>query len=666
MTPPADPPVPREETELESLRARERWLTRVLDNLPDVIARFDRHCRHIYVNQAVEREFGTPPAALIGRTHREMGMAPELADWSEALIRRVFETGQEVTFDLRYPHRDGLRHYLAHGVPERDPDGMVESALFIHRNVTDRLRTEEALRQSERRFRALVEQGADAVTLLSRDGTVLYEGPTVQRITGLAPEERVGHSGLERVHPEDLARVRATIAGVMERPGAVARARFRSIRRDGSVWWTEGTATNLLDEPSVAAIVVNYHDVTDQVRAETERLELERRLLHAQKLESLGVLAGGIAHDFNNLLMAVLGSLELVAHDPTATPSVCAGIERAMQAARRAADLTRQMLAYSGKGRFVSVRVDLGELVRENAELLRASVGPQVTFELSPAGAPGVIEADPGQVQQVVMNLITNASEAIGPAGGTITLRTGMAECGEAELARSRVEVKPGPGRFAFVEVRDTGCGMDAATQERLFDPFFTTKFTGRGLGMSAVLGIVRAHAGAILLDSAPSLGTTIRVLFPLRDDTASHDVTPHVAPPDAEQATAPAGRLILVVDDEETVRRPCHAFVEALGYRGLEAADGRSALALFAERPGEITLVILDLTMPGLSGAEVLRELRQRRPGLPILVSSGFGEEAAREQLGGAASVGFIQKPYSLSELKEKLEQILSADPHA
>src|SRR3990170_4789992 len=260
-------------------------------------------------------------------------------------------------------------------------------------------------------------------------------------------------------------------------------------------------------------------------KAEQESLELERRLLHAQKLESLGVLAGGIAHDFNNLLMAILGNLDLALRKLSPLSPAGTNIQNALQAVHRGADLTRQMLAYSGKGQFVVKNIDLSELVEENAHLFRTSMAKTAALNLRLNRDLPLVEADPGQITQVIMNLITNASEAVGEKAGVIALSTGIQECDEAYLSRSRLEERPPAGRFVYLEVSDTGSGMDEETQQKLFDPFFTTKFTGRGLGMSAVLGIMRGHKGAILVDSVVGKGTTIRVLFPV-SETAQPEAT--------------------------------------------------------------------------------------------------------------------------------------------
>ncbi|MGC4119855.1 MAG: response regulator [Myxococcales bacterium] len=396
--------------------------------------------------------------------------------------------------------------------------------------------------------------------------------------------------------------------------------------------------------------------MAERKRSEAERLELERRLLHAQKLESLGVLAGGIAHDFNNLLQAVLGNLDLAL--ATASPGAPApeGLEAAALAARKAADLTRQLLAYSGRGHFDVRAVELGQLVRDNAALLRTSVSRNVALELSLASDLPAIEADAGQLQQVVMNLLTNASEAIGSKPGTIRLSTKVREPTSDELGRTRTGRAPEAGRFVELAVADDGCGMDAATLERLFDPFFTTKKTGRGLGMSALQGIVRGHRGALLVDSTEGRGTVVRVLFPVKDGV--RPPAPEPAPAKAKAtaaASAPRG-AVLVVDDEELVRTVGRAMLRSLKRDVLTAASGKEALELYRAHAGHIETVLLDLSMPEMDGIATLKALRVLDPAVRVLLSSGYDEEDSVRSLPPDPNVVFLQKPYTLATLREAL----------
>lgn len=401
----------------------------------------------------------------------------------------------------------------------------------------------------------------------------------------------------------------------------------------------------------------------ERVQAEHERIEMERKLLHAQKLQSLGVLAGGIAHDFNNLLAVVLGRLDLALQRMSADHAARADISQALLASQRAAVLTNQLLAYSGKGTFVIQDIDLTALVEENANLFRASLAKSASvFMLLDYGIPK-IKADFGQVQQIVMNLLTNASEALGDEAGTITIATGMRLCSEEFLQKSRLAEKPKAGNFVYVDVSDTGVGMDAETLERLFDPFFTTKFTGRGLGMAAVLGIVRGHHGAILVDSLPGRGTTVRVFFPVPTAGRELPIVKSENDPPAESSARHLSGLVLVADDETVVREFCREIFLFLGFDVLTASEGVECIRIFAERPRDFRLILLDLTMPTMGGTAAFRELRKIRPDIPVLLSSGYSEQEAVRQFGSHPKVAFIKKPYLVNDLKEVISRLLAAE---
>ena len=396
--------------------------------------------------------------------------------------------------------------------------------------------------------------------------------------------------------------------------------------------------------------------IAGRKRSEQQRLELERRLLHSQKLESLGVLAGGIAHDFNNILMAILGNLDLALRKLSPVSPARSNIEQSAQAARRATDLTRQMLAYSGKGKFVVKPMDLSELVQENAHLFRTGIARTTTLDLRLARSLHAIEADAGQVQQVIMNLITNASEAIGDRPGVITVSTGERECDGEFLRSSRLDEVPPAGRFVYLEVADTGCGMDEQTQQRLFDPFFSTKAAGRGLGMSAILGIVRGHRGAIFVESIPEQGTTVRIFFPaLMGPPAAKDVPVTAV---AAAPVAAASRTVLIVDDEEIVRNVCKDMVESFGMQALTAVDGRDAVEVFTEHADAIDLVILDLTMPNMDGMTAFEMISRIKPGVKVILSSGYNEQESIRRMSSRGLAGFIQKPYSLQDLRDAIEK--------
>ncbi len=396
----------------------------------------------------------------------------------------------------------------------------------------------------------------------------------------------------------------------------------------------------------------------EQKRAEEERQRLERHLLHLQKQESLGTMSGGIAHDFNNLLQAVLGNLELSLMKLPPDSPVCNLLNRAINAAERAAKLSGMMLAYSGKGVYSITEQNLTGLIEKNTSMLAAAISKCITFDLKLDPTMPPIMADGDQIRQVLMNLIINASEAIGNTNGSIILSTGTQEFDQKTLNSSRLEEKLAAGRYAWMEVSDSGCGMDEVEKDKLFDPFFTTKFTGRGLGMSAAQGIIRAHKGAILVESSPGAGTTIRVLFPI---AAGSQIVQASAAAVADHVSAgdrPAS-IVLIVDDEEMIREVCTAMLGALDFETVTANDGEEAIRIFRERGERINLVLLDYCMPGMDGIAVFTELRKIRPDIPVLLASGYSEEEVTERFKGLGLNGFIQKPFNLKRLEDEVKRV-------
>ena len=376
------------------------------------------------------------------------------------------------------------------------------------------------------------------------------------------------------------------------------------------------------------------------------------QLRQAQKLESIGILAGGVAHDFNNLLTGIIGSASLILNDLPPHHPARIRVEEICAASERAAGLTRQLLAYSGQGRFIVEPLDLSNLVRDMKDLLRLSVPKGISLNFELAGRLPAIEADASQMQQIVMNLVINGSEAIAPSQGAIVVRTGARDL-DAEYIRHTLAPGIQPGPYVFLEVQDNGSGMGEATLARVFEPFFTTKFTGRGLGLAAVSGIVRGHRGTIKVDTATGEGTTFKVLFPASEKAAER------AAPAAESTTKQGSGTILVVDNEEVVRSVARAALERSGYSVLLAENGTQGIELFRGAAGKISLVLLDMTMPGLSGHDTFLGLRQIRPDIKVVLSSGYDEQEARQRFAGEGLAGFIQKPYTFAALNEKVSAV-------
>ena len=393
--------------------------------------------------------------------------------------------------------------------------------------------------------------------------------------------------------------------------------------------------------------------IVTRKRDEKERQNLEKQLLHAQKLESLGVLAGGIAHDFNNILMAIIGNADLALMRISKESPGVENLHKIEQAAARAADLAKQMLAYSGKGKFIVEQLDLNRLLEEMLHLLEVSISKKATLRLNLHQHLPSVEGDATQLRQIIMNLAINASEAIDDANGNITVTTGSMDCDSKYLKDAWLNENLNPGHYVYLEIADTGCGMSKETLAKIFDPFFTTKFTGRGLGMAAVLGIVRGHKGAIKVYSEVDKGTSFKILLPASGKSA--DLPIPVTNTEDNQWSG----TVLLVDDEETVRGVGTEMLKELGFTAITACDGQEAIEIFRSN-SNVAFVILDLTMPHVDGVQCFRELRQINPEVKVIMSSGFNEQEVTQKFVGKGLAGFIQKPYKLTVLREAIRAII------
>jgi signal transduction histidine kinase/ActR/RegA family two-component response regulator len=392
-------------------------------------------------------------------------------------------------------------------------------------------------------------------------------------------------------------------------------------------------------------------EVSERRAAEEEQRRLELRVQQAQRLESLGTLTGGVAHDFNNLLAVILGNVRVALDDLPEDSPLRARLLRVRAAAEHGAELTTQMLAYSGEASVELKPVDLSLLVEGTRDLLHAAVAEEceIEYELPPGL---VAEGDATQLRQVLLNLVRNAGEALPGGRGRVRVRTGRAQLGAADLADAHGALDVEPGAYLLIEVSDDGVGMDAATQQRIFEPFFTTRFSGRGLGLAAVLGIVQAHRGLIQVESTPGEGSTLRVLLP--QPGAAFDAAASDAAPPARSAT------VLVVDDDPAVLEVAEAFLQRAGHRVLAATSGAAALAWLRERGDEIDVAVLDLAMPDADGGQVLLDLHRLRPALPVVIATGYGAERAAARLPAGAAAGFVSKPFAPGELEAQVRAAL------
>ena len=559
----------------------------------------------------------------------------------------------EAEFRLR--HKDGsYRWILTHASLTTDADGKPERMLGSHIDITERKQAEEALRESEEQLRLVTDALPVCIAYTDSEQRYQFNNKTYEAWFGRSRTELKGR------HIKEVLGVSAyeVIRGHVE-----AALSGQAVSYETSLF-LGGKERHVLanyvphvgEQGETKGYFAFVTDITQRKRAEEERQKLEAKIQHAQKLESLGVLAGGIAHDFNNLLTGVMGNAELALMEMQPESPARSYVQDVVTAAERAAQLTKEMLAYSGKGRFAVESLDLSELVEEMVHLLEVTISKKVLVKYDVAEGPLPIEADATQLRQVVMNLVTNAAEAIGDRSGSVAIRTGIMAADRDYLSRTYLDEELPEGDYAYLEVADTGCGMDRSTLERIFDPFFTTKFTGRGLGLAAALGIVRGHKGAIKIDSQPGRGTTFRMLLP-----SSPTVLEDNPQPLAQTAEGWRGSgVILAVDDEESVRTLVERVLEKQGFTVVTAKDGREALDVFRSQCDEIVAVVLDLTMPVMDGKETFRELSRLRPDVKVILTSGYNEQDATRQFGRRKIAGFVAKPFQPGKLIAVVRQVL------
>lgn len=542
------------------------------------------------------------------------------------------------------------------GLAEFDSAGNMLSLIGTIQDITARKNAEEALRESEERFRNLLQEVPSiAVQGYGPDGTAQYWNQASEKLYGYSAQEAIGRNLLDLIIPPEMrGDVEQAIRHMAETGQPIPASELSLMRKDGSQVPVFSSHTIVKVSGRVQELFCLDIDLSERKQAEQEKMELEQQLQHAQKLESLGVLAGGIAHDFNNILAIIVGHCSLAMVDPDRAENSIPVIE---QAAQRAAGLCRQMLAYAGKSQFVQTRFDLGGLVDEMVQMLSSSLPQNAVIKLdSPAEMP-FISGDASQIRQVVMNLIINASEAIGESHGEIRVSRAKTAIEAGQPVTDHLGKNIAPGWYVCLEVTDNGCGMDNETRQRLFEPFYTTKFTGRGLGMSAVLGIITSHGGALQLFSQPGQGTTFKVYLPVH---ISCDLVGDESFDQKPVEPWQGSGTILLVEDEESVMSVAQTMLEMLGFRVVGACNGKEALTLYQKNAIDISLVVTDVGMPVMDGYALFRELKALNPELPIIVSSGFGDTVVTSKISGGAAAGLISKPYSFDQLREVLKRVV------
>jgi two-component system cell cycle sensor histidine kinase/response regulator CckA len=640
----------------QALRTGDAQFRAVFDEAPIGMALMDMSGYLLRTNNALQALLGYSEQELAGTIFSQLTHDDDIAtDWE------MF--GDLVAGDVS--HYQIVKRYLRRGggivwgrlsvALVRSTDGQPRYAIQMVENITERYEAVQALRMREREFRSLLEQGREVISVLDADGDLRYTSPAVERVLGYGRGDLVGTYLGELVHPDDVPAMLEVFERAIQSPGRPRVAELRMLHRDGSWRVLETVGTSLIDDPAVAGIVVNSRDVTDRREAEEALRRSEQQLLQVQKMEAIGRLAGGVAHDFNNLLTAIRGNAELLLADLPPGSQAHEDAEEIRRASDRAAALTRQLLAFSRRQVLQPRLLDLNQSVREMERMLRRLLGEDVELVTKLGPELRRVRADPAQVEQVIMNLAVNGRDAM-PGGGVLVVCTENAEL-EPELREKYPYVVP--GEYVLLEVGDTGQGMDEATLRSAFEPFFTTKGAGKGtgLGLSMVYGIVKQSGGYVWIDSEAGRGTRVRVYLPVSrvvDEAEEEDDAPAPLPQARGRGT------VLLVEDEESVRRFAERVLSRGGYTVLVAAEGAEAMALSRQHPGIIHLLVTDLVMPRMSGSDLASRLMAERPGIRVLFISGYDRDEARTRGPMETGTDFIEKPFSPEALLDRMHRLL------
>ncbi len=598
---------------------------------------------YVEINEGFTQLMGYRPEDVVGKSSLELSIWKKSAD-RDAVVGLLKAHGTVDDYEAEFIAKSGdvKIGQMSARIVEIAGEKMI---LSITRDMTRQRQSEETMALLE----FAINHTRETVYLVDELSRITYVNDAACEHLGYARDELLNMT-ISQIDPEfSFERWQRYWQDLMESGSDT----FETVNRhkNGTIYPVE-VSTNIFSYHGNLYSLALTRDITERKRNEEERKKLARQMEQANRLESLGVLAGGIAHDFNNLLAVIMGQSELSLLRLPPDAPVVSNIQQILQASERAAALAKQMLAFSGKGQFVIEAVDLNRLIEDLRHALRAAVGAQISLDLTCHEPLPRIDADATQLRQVIMNLVVNAGEAIGDEKGTITVASGWLDYQPADYPDLVLDEHLTAGRYVYLDVTDTGAGMDKSTLDKLFDPFFTTKFTGRGLGMSAVLGIVRGHHGAIQVCSEVGRGTAFRILFPVSEKADESLSAP--VPRDGPESPG----KVLLVDDEASVRAVGKALLEELGGQPLTAVDGVDALRVYRENP-ETSLVILDLTMPRMDGLDCCRELKSLNPNLAVVISSGYSEKDVSQKFSGQEITGFIQKPYRLSELKKLLVKI-------
>ncbi|MDX8397769.1 MAG: PAS domain S-box protein [Mariprofundaceae bacterium] len=647
-----------------ALEKAENWSELIIKNAMDAIVRLDEQGRIQSWNPMAEKIFGYNESEVLGLLIEDILLPKQLHAANLNYFHKYLKRGRDAwnqRIEAMAQCKDGSELPIEFISSVVNQSGTPAYAM-VFRDISDRKAAEQKLRDSHtnlermvqartdevRELAAIVEATNNFVGIADLEGHVIYVNPAGRSMVGLDHEADLNDLSFVNFHSPETCKL--LVEDIL--PQALALGVFETacefVDKQGKLIPTSSTFMSLpaQAEESSSRLAIIARDLRPEIA-------LQKQVEHVDRLESLGVLAGGIAHDFNNILTAIIGNTGLAKRKIDAYSPAQEYLESIEKSSLQAANLCKQMLAYSGKGNFVIQPTNLSKLITEMHSLLKVSIDKNVVLKIDLFEPLPQVQADITQIQQIIMNLVINASEAIDKHSGMITVATGLMHVDAQYLQKSIHKAEISEGRFVFLEVSDSGCGMDAETRKKIFDPFFTTKFTGRGLGMSAVLGIVHAHSGFLNLYSEERLGTTFKIGLPL--SKASEILTTEIQ--NTASITKAEG-LILIIDDEESIRELAKVLLADMGYQVLTAVDGRDGVEVFKQNQNSITGVLLDMTMPHMNGEDCYGELRKINPDINVILSSGYTKEDSTARFKGKGLAGFIQKPYLIEGFQDVIRK--------
>jgi two-component system, cell cycle sensor histidine kinase and response regulator CckA len=635
--------------EREALRESEERHRILMDESTDSIFSFDSDGRYLYVNGAFAEGVGKPLEQITGKKIWDVFPKDE-ADKRFGALSEVFRTGKEKVIEVRVPRPDEDRFYITTITPIHDGQGRVHTAICSSKNITERKQAEQALRESEERYRTILESIVEGYYEVDLGGNFTFFNDSVCDLLGYTRDELMGMNDRQYTDAQSAKELFQAFNEVHRTGKPTKGFDWEVIRKDGTKRYVEASVSLMKDAGGKPLGFRGIaRDVTERKRAEEEKQRLKAQLQQAQKLEAIGTLAGGIAHDFNNLLMGIQGRASLMLVDMDSSNPHFEHLRGIEEYVRSAADLTRQLLGFARGGKYEVKVTDLSELTDQSAKLF-GRTKKEIAIHRKFQRGLWTVEVDRRQIEQVLLNLFVNAWQAM-PAGGEIYLETQNVVLDDAYVEPFGLK----PGNYVKISVTDTGTGMDEQTKQRLFDPFFTTKGMGRGtgLGLASAYGIVKNHDGFITVYSEKGYGSTFNIYLPVSGKAVLEEK-------DALGDIVTGEGTILLVDDEDMILEVGKPLLERLGYQVLLARSGQEAVGVYQENRNRVDLVILDMIMPQMGGGETFDQLKAINPGVKVLLSSGYSINGRAQEILSRGCLGFIQKPFNLRELSQRLGEFL------